>query len=93
MDGIKGIPTSLQIYMSTNDIVYSSVEDVRSQYMIDQDEINFSSSNASEIIQSIWELPYFSFQDIFMPETDPGFMAPTIYCEVPPGANEFRCLL
>ncbi|XP_041026953.1 transcription factor MYB13-like [Juglans microcarpa x Juglans regia] len=83
MDGIKGIPTSLQIYMSTNDIASSSsstdppVEDVRNQYMIDQDEINFSLSNASEIIQSIWELPYFSFQDIFMPETDPGFMAPT----------------
>ncbi|XP_042944648.1 myb-related protein Zm1-like [Carya illinoinensis] len=53
------------------------VEDVINQYMIDQDEINFSSSNASEIIQSIWEQPHFSFQDIFMPETDPEFMAPT----------------
>ncbi|KAG6639656.1 transcription factor MYB8-like [Carya illinoinensis] len=83
MGGIKGIPTSPQIYMSTNIDVSSSsstdppVEDVRNQCLIGHDEINFSSSNASEIIQSIWEQPYFSFQDIFMPETDPGIMAPT----------------
>ncbi|KAG6639657.1 hypothetical protein CIPAW_10G116200 [Carya illinoinensis] len=83
MDGFNGIQTSPQIYMSINDVISSSsstdplVEDVINQYMIDQDEINFSSSNASEIIQSIWEQPHFSFQDIFMPETDPEFMAPT----------------
>ncbi|KAG2685222.1 hypothetical protein I3760_10G114500 [Carya illinoinensis] len=83
MDGFNGIQTSPQIYMSVNDVISSSsstdplVEDVINQYMIDQDEINFSSSNASEIIQSIWEQPHFSFQDIVMPETDPEFMAPT----------------
>ncbi|XP_042944660.1 transcription factor MYB14-like [Carya illinoinensis] len=83
MDGFNGIQTSPQIYMSINDVISSSsctdppVEDVINQYMIDQDEIIFSSSNASEINQSIWEQPYFSFEDIYMPETDPVFMAST----------------
>ncbi|KAG6639664.1 transcription factor MYB4-like [Carya illinoinensis] len=73
MDATEGIPMSTQ--MPINDISSSRTD--RAVEIVQHIEKNFCSSETSDQnYLSIWEQP-FSFQDMCILETDPGFMVPT----------------
>ncbi|KAG2685228.1 hypothetical protein I3760_10G115100 [Carya illinoinensis] len=72
MDASEGIAMSTQ--MPTNDISSSSTEPAVE--IVQHIEKNFTSETSDQNFLSIWEQP-FSFQDMCILETDPGFMLPT----------------
>ncbi|KAG2689748.1 hypothetical protein I3760_09G153500 [Carya illinoinensis] len=70
------IPMSRQL--STDDLSSSSTDPAVEIDRKQPIEENFGSSKTSEELQTSWEQTLsFREQDIFMPETDPGFVCPT----------------